>query len=211
MAKALSDGGTIVNYGLLSGEQCRIDAQHLIFRKVTLKGFWLIHWFQEAGREKLAAGAYDIVVALYPVQGHTRMKLLAFVEGVNVTFGLRYTHDEKEFSWLNGPREAPELDATVAALEAGGFFADPAWPIPPEAYNFDVVFAFPPINGQTIEGQKVKLQDSLAHIPPRPFPSRPKNPWVTPPPPPGSGTRSGAAREGAVEPRARCAPSAARR
>lgn len=55
MANALADGGTIVNYGLLSGEQCRIDAQHLIFRKITLKGFWLIHWFQEAGREKLAA------------------------------------------------------------------------------------------------------------------------------------------------------------
>jgi NADPH:quinone reductase-like Zn-dependent oxidoreductase len=55
MANAVADGGTIVNYGLLSGEQCRIDAQHLIFRKVTLKGFWLIHWFQEAGREKLAA------------------------------------------------------------------------------------------------------------------------------------------------------------
>ncbi|MBL8571433.1 MAG: zinc-dependent alcohol dehydrogenase family protein [Phreatobacter sp.] len=54
MANALADGGTIVNYGLLSGEQCRIDAQHLIFRKVTLKGFWLIHWFQEAGRERLA-------------------------------------------------------------------------------------------------------------------------------------------------------------
>ncbi|MGL4290119.1 MAG: zinc-dependent alcohol dehydrogenase family protein [Phreatobacter sp.] len=54
MANAVADGGTIVNYGLLSGEQCRIDAQHLIFRKVTLKGFWLIHWFADAGRERLA-------------------------------------------------------------------------------------------------------------------------------------------------------------
>jgi iron complex outermembrane receptor protein len=36
---------------------------------------------------------------------------------LNATFGLRYTHDEKEFSWHNGPREAPELDATIAALE----------------------------------------------------------------------------------------------
>lgn len=54
MAGALADGGTIVNYGLLSGEQCRIDAQHLIFRKITLKGFWLIHWFQDAGRARIA-------------------------------------------------------------------------------------------------------------------------------------------------------------
>ncbi|WP_296577611.1 zinc-dependent alcohol dehydrogenase family protein [Phreatobacter sp.] len=54
MAAALADGGTVVNYGLLSGEPCRIDAQHLIFRKITLKGFWLIHWFQDAGRARIA-------------------------------------------------------------------------------------------------------------------------------------------------------------
>ena len=54
MAHALADGGTVVNYGLLSGEQCRIDAQHLIFRRITLKGFWLIHWFQDAGRARVA-------------------------------------------------------------------------------------------------------------------------------------------------------------
>ena len=54
MANALAEGGTVVNYGLLSGEQCRIDAQHLIFRKITLKGFWLIHWFQDAGRARIA-------------------------------------------------------------------------------------------------------------------------------------------------------------
>ncbi|MGU9978543.1 zinc-dependent alcohol dehydrogenase family protein [Phreatobacter sp. HK31-P] len=54
MAGGLAEGGTVVNYGLLSGEQCRIDAQHLIFRKITLKGFWLIHWFQDAGRTGIA-------------------------------------------------------------------------------------------------------------------------------------------------------------
>ena len=57
---------------------------------------------------------------------------------LNLTFGLRYTHDEKEFSWFNGPREAPELDATLAALEADG-----SAPIP-SLFQFDVVFDFPP-------------------------------------------------------------------
>jgi iron complex outermembrane receptor protein len=84
---------------------------------------------------------------------------------MNLTLGLRYTHDEKEFSWLNGPRQAPELDATIAALQAGGFFE--AFPIPPEAYMFDLVFAFPPINGQVIEGQKVRLKDSWDDVSPR--------------------------------------------
>ena len=84
---------------------------------------------------------------------------------LNVTFGLRYTHDEKEFSWLNGPREAPELDATVAILDQLGFFE--AAGIDPAVYNFDVVFNFPPIGTQVIEGQKVKLKDSWDDISPR--------------------------------------------
>ncbi|MGO1073675.1 TonB-dependent receptor [Lysobacter sp. CA199] len=43
---------------------------------------------------------------------------------LNLTFGLRYTRDEKEFSWFNGPRNAAELDATLAQLDAMGVFAD---------------------------------------------------------------------------------------
>ena len=38
----------------------------------------------------------------------------------NLTLGLRYTQDKKEFTWINGPHETPELDAVVAGLEAGG-------------------------------------------------------------------------------------------
>ena len=81
---------------------------------------------------------------------------------LNLTFGLRYTHDEKEFSWFNGPREAPELDATIAALEAGGFFQ--VFPIPPQAYQFDIVFDLSQLG---LEGQKVKLDDSWDDVSPR--------------------------------------------
>ncbi|MBL8272022.1 TonB-dependent receptor [Steroidobacter sp.] len=58
----------------------------------------------------------------------------------NLTFGLRYTHDKKEFTWINGPHETPELDAVVAGLEQLGFFT--VFPIPAEAYRFsDIIFA----------------------------------------------------------------------
>ncbi|WP_129646877.1 TonB-dependent receptor [Peristeroidobacter agariperforans] len=64
----------------------------------------------------------------------------------NLTFGLRYTHDSKEFTWINGPHETPELDAVVAGLEdviVPGielpFFT--VLGIPPEAYRFsDIIF-----------------------------------------------------------------------
>ena len=82
----------------------------------------------------------------------------------NVTFGLRYTHDSKEFSWFNGPRVAPELDATIATLDAMGFFGPDAFPIPPEAYQFDVVFD---LSALGLEGKKVRQDDSWDDLSPR--------------------------------------------
>ena len=41
LADCLADGGTVVNYGLLSGQPCRLGAQHTIFKGITLTGFWL--------------------------------------------------------------------------------------------------------------------------------------------------------------------------
>ncbi len=103
-------------------------------------------------------GDYKAAAAFGDVIWHATDRL-------NLTFGLRYTHDEKEFSWYNGPRVAPELDATLAALQAGGFFD--VWPIPPSEYVFDVVFAFPPVGTQVIEGQKVTSDNSWDDLSPR--------------------------------------------
>lgn len=41
LADCLSDGGTVVNYGLLSGDPCMITAEQTVFRGITLTGFWL--------------------------------------------------------------------------------------------------------------------------------------------------------------------------
>lgn len=46
LAAALAEHGTIVNYGALSGEPCVVDPRALIFRDVSLKGFWLARWFR---------------------------------------------------------------------------------------------------------------------------------------------------------------------
>jgi iron complex outermembrane recepter protein len=78
----------------------------------------------------------------------------------NLTFGLRYTHDTKKFTWINGPHETPELDQMVVALQDLGFFL--SFPIPPEAYRFaDVVF---PVD--TPPGG-VTLKDSWDDVSPR--------------------------------------------
>ncbi len=51
LAQCQADGATLVNYGVLSGEACRVAPTHFIFRDLTLKGFWLVKWFREASRE----------------------------------------------------------------------------------------------------------------------------------------------------------------
>ena len=54
---------------------------------------------------------------------------------LNVTVGGRYTEDDKSFQWLNGLREAPELDGTLAILEAALMAPGLA-----SAFQFDIVF-----------------------------------------------------------------------
>ena len=38
---ALSEGGTVVNYGLLSGKPCQLTPEMVVFKGITLTGFWL--------------------------------------------------------------------------------------------------------------------------------------------------------------------------
>ncbi len=48
LASCLGDGGVVVNYGGMSGEACLLSPRNLVFRDVTLKGFWLAKWFRNA-------------------------------------------------------------------------------------------------------------------------------------------------------------------
>ncbi len=48
LAACLGEGGTLVNYGLMSGEDCVVSARSFVFRDLTLRGFWLALWFRRA-------------------------------------------------------------------------------------------------------------------------------------------------------------------
>jgi NADPH:quinone reductase-like Zn-dependent oxidoreductase len=48
MANCLVDGGTVVTYGLLSGKPCEVDAADIVFRDISLRGFWYSRWFSTA-------------------------------------------------------------------------------------------------------------------------------------------------------------------
>jgi NADPH:quinone reductase-like Zn-dependent oxidoreductase len=71
---------TVVNYGLLSGKPCQIDASNFVFRNIRLMGFWLAKVMREmrfdeiqAMYEKLAARIIDGTIhveieASYPLE-----------------------------------------------------------------------------------------------------------------------------------------------
>src|SRR6187455_1013744 len=54
-------------------------------------------------------GDFEAIAAFGDVIWHVNDK-------TNLTFGLRYTQDTKEFTWANGQHETPELDQVVATL-----------------------------------------------------------------------------------------------
>jgi NADPH:quinone reductase-like Zn-dependent oxidoreductase len=55
LARCVSDGGTVVNYGILSGEPCMVDGRETVFRDVRLHGFWLRKWFADTPPAQIAA------------------------------------------------------------------------------------------------------------------------------------------------------------
>jgi len=101
----VDDGGTVVNYGLLSGDACQVDGRDTVFRDVSLRGFWLRKWFLQTPLERIAAlfselaakfadGTLAVVVeTVYPIRkikeavahaargGRTGKILVSFAEG----------------------------------------------------------------------------------------------------------------------------------
>ncbi len=79
LAACLASGGTVVNYGMMSGDPCQVSPGQLIFRGITLTGFWLASWFRQASQQqqqqlfgdligKIAAGKLSApIAATYPL------------------------------------------------------------------------------------------------------------------------------------------------
>ncbi|WP_232053648.1 zinc-dependent alcohol dehydrogenase family protein [Microbulbifer sp. GL-2] len=52
LGEVLCDGATLVNYGALSGEPCLLAPGVIIFKDITVRGFWLAKWFGTASPER---------------------------------------------------------------------------------------------------------------------------------------------------------------
>jgi iron complex outermembrane recepter protein len=114
------------------------------------------HGWNEQFQNELSTTAY---AAFGDVIWHATDKL-------NLTVGMRYTRDEKDFSWLNNPRSAPELDAALDTLEAVGFFdALAGTGITKDTFIFDIAFIDPPAIAN--KGITNRASDSWSDFSPR--------------------------------------------
>jgi len=57
LADCITNGGTVVNYGFLSGDPCMLTPTHTIVRQIKLVGFWLA--------TSLFAKSHDVIKATY--------------------------------------------------------------------------------------------------------------------------------------------------
>jgi trans-2-enoyl-CoA reductase len=46
LGDALASGATLVNYGGMSGKPCTLSPANIIFKNITVRGFWLVNWFR---------------------------------------------------------------------------------------------------------------------------------------------------------------------
>lgn len=60
LADCLVDGGVIVNYGMLSGRPCVLAPEQLVFKGITLTGFWLATRLNRMSYEEKAALYADL-------------------------------------------------------------------------------------------------------------------------------------------------------
>lgn len=85
LAQALSDGGLLVVYGLMSGQPCAVPAHDLVFRGLQVRGFWLASWFADADNRQKTQSLYPDLVAMVQA-GTLRM-------AVEAAYSLEQVHD----------------------------------------------------------------------------------------------------------------------
>jgi NADPH:quinone reductase-like Zn-dependent oxidoreductase len=104
LADCLAEGGTVVNYGLLSGKPCEIRADQTIFKSITLTGFWL--------QKQLTAMAPAKVRALYA-------DLAARVQGGSLQVEVERTYPIEEIKQALAHAGRPGRDGKILVLPNG--------------------------------------------------------------------------------------------
>jgi len=66
LAQSISDGGTVVTFGAMTGEKIRFPTRQLIFSDIAFRGFWMDKWNRDNGpaaRQALLNEVYEAIAS----------------------------------------------------------------------------------------------------------------------------------------------------
>ncbi len=82
LAQSLAPGGTVVNYGAMSGEPCVVSPASLIFRGITLRGFWLARWFKTASPQVRSKVFGELVALIAAGKLHAKVEATYGIDAI---------------------------------------------------------------------------------------------------------------------------------
>ncbi len=105
LADCLAEGGTVVNYGLLSGEPCQLRADQTVFKGITLTGFWLAKAMRAMTSDALATLYADLLPRIADGSLHVEVEATYALEEVKTALehAARERRDGKVLLTPNGP------------------------------------------------------------------------------------------------------------
>jgi NADPH:quinone reductase-like Zn-dependent oxidoreductase len=105
LADCLAEDGMVVNYGLLSGEACRLRADQAVFKGITLTGFWLAKVMRQRPFAELQAMYAELMARLAEGGLHVEVEAAYGLEDVKAALehAAREARGGKILITPNGP------------------------------------------------------------------------------------------------------------
>lgn len=105
LADCLAEEGTVVNYGLLSGNPCQLRADQTIFKGITLTGFWLAKQMRTMKPAALAALYGDLMARIADGSLHVDVEATYGLEDIKTALNhaSREARSGKVLITPNGP------------------------------------------------------------------------------------------------------------
>jgi NADPH:quinone reductase-like Zn-dependent oxidoreductase len=75
LARCLEDGGRVFVYGAMSRQAPQVDVADLVFRNVTVTGFWLHRWTRRQGAEAVARRLSELAMLRMECRVASRFQL----------------------------------------------------------------------------------------------------------------------------------------
>ncbi len=105
LADCLAEEGTVVNYGLLSGDPCQLRADQTVFKGITLTGFWLAKQMRTMKSAALAALYSDLIARIADGSLHVDVEAAYGLEDIKMALdhASREARSGKVLITPNGP------------------------------------------------------------------------------------------------------------